>query len=71
MKCPCKGCNRRTITCHGVCKEYEAFKKYNENRNKWLREHAYTPSVGHVKGEIQDIKERARGYKKRKVKNYD
>lgn len=25
MKCPCRDCDRRTITCHGVCKEYQAY----------------------------------------------
>ena len=37
MKNPCHGCDRRTITCHGVCKEYEAWKKENEDRKEWLK----------------------------------
>ena len=30
MKCPCHGCERRTLTCRQVCKEHE----------KWQKEHA-------------------------------
>lgn len=25
--CPCKDCDTRTITCHGVCKEYKDWKE--------------------------------------------
>ena len=41
MKCPCKGCGKRTLTCHGVCREYEDYKieraainDYNRERNQ-------------------------------------
>jgi hypothetical protein len=27
MNGPCKDCARRTLTCHGFCKEYQDFKK--------------------------------------------
>lgn len=27
---PCNGCLRRTITCHGVCREYQDWKKARE-----------------------------------------
>lgn len=26
MNCPCKGCHDRTITCHGVCGRFAAWK---------------------------------------------
>ena len=26
-KCPCKECDRRTVTCHGVCEGYQEWKK--------------------------------------------
>ena len=26
MKCPCKGCHERTITCHGVCEKFAKWK---------------------------------------------
>ena len=32
-KCPCKDCERRTMTCHGVCREYQDWKKEVEARN--------------------------------------
>ena len=25
--CPCKDCNKRTVECHGNCKEYKDWKK--------------------------------------------
>ena len=34
MKCPCKGCVDRTVTCHGRCPRYEEFKKDKEEQNK-------------------------------------
>ena len=41
MKCPCKGCTERTLTCHGVCHRYEDWKieraainDYNREQNK-------------------------------------
>lgn len=38
MKCPCKGCERRTLTCHGLCENYQEWKKENTARNDWLKE---------------------------------
>lgn len=71
MKCPCRGCDRRTITCHGVCRQYQEWKIYNDDRNKWLRDQKYVPSEGIKSGSIRNIKDRARGWRKKKVKNYD
>jgi hypothetical protein len=34
---PCKGCEKRTITCHGVCKEYQEWKTENENHRESIR----------------------------------
>ena len=25
-KCPCKGCDDRTVTCHSVCRRYQGWK---------------------------------------------
>lgn len=33
MKCPCKGCTDRTLTCHGFCDEYKAWKAEREQVN--------------------------------------
>ena len=71
MKCPCQECNDRTISCHGDCKKYEEWKIYNDGRKKWLREKAQYINEGAVRGGIKDIKDRARGWGKRRVKKYD
>lgn len=71
LKCPCKGCENRTITCHGVCRKYEEWKIYNEDRKKWLKDQSQYVNEGAVKGGLKNIKERARGWGKRRVKNYD
>lgn len=37
MKCPCKGCLDRTITCHSVCRPY---KDYKADRERIIAEKA-------------------------------
>ena len=37
MKCPCRGCENRTITCHGVCQEYKSWQEWHEGINKKKR----------------------------------
>lgn len=32
--CPCKDCDRRTMTCHGVCIHYKSWKAYLERINE-------------------------------------
>ena len=34
MKCPCRDCPNRTLTCHGFCKEYKAWKDWREEVNR-------------------------------------
>lgn len=31
MIAPCKDCDKRTITCHGVCSDYKAWKKKHDD----------------------------------------
>ena len=38
MKCPCKGCPKRTLTCHSVCTPYEDWKIERAAINDWNRE---------------------------------
>ena len=38
MMSPCKGCENRTVTCHGVCAKYQEFKKELEAINEQRRE---------------------------------
>lgn len=35
---PCRDCDRRTMTCHAVCKEYKTFVEQNELYNAEARE---------------------------------
>ena len=37
-KCPCKGCENSTVTCHSVYRRYEDWKIENAARQDWLRE---------------------------------
>lgn len=32
-KCPCKGCDRRLIGCHGLCPDYREWKKNLDEEN--------------------------------------
>lgn len=34
---PCKGCEKRTITCHGFCKDYQKWKKESDSQRDALR----------------------------------
>jgi hypothetical protein len=71
MKCPCKGCTDRTVTCHGVCKRYEEWKKEHEIKKKWLRDQAPYTSEGALKGHRERIRKIQRGQLKSRTKNYD
>ena len=62
MKNPCHHCDHRTITCHGVCKEYKDWQAYNERRNEWLRSHRPAPPEGARKALTNKIKQKARGW---------
>ena len=33
MKCPCKDCDGRTLTCHSVCTKYKEWKSEREQFN--------------------------------------
>lgn len=39
-RCPCKGCDRRTVTCHGFCRAYKEWKaedsrQKQEEKQEW------------------------------------
>ena len=36
--CPCKECDRRTLTCHSVCHEYEDWKIEQAAIKDWTRD---------------------------------
>ena len=41
MKCPCKGCFKRKLGCHGFCEEYKTWREwYNRINQKRQAENA-------------------------------
>ena len=34
MKCPCKDCDHRTLTCHGLCEGYKAWRNWKDEVNR-------------------------------------
>ena len=72
MRCPCRGCADRTITCHGVCKRYQDWKKEDEAEKKWLKSHRPAPPEGAKRAVTNRIKARARGWngKRGSMKDY-
>ena len=39
IKCPCQGCEKRTMNCHSTCEDYKAFKKkHDEDMAKKIAE---------------------------------
>lgn len=62
MKCPCKGCTDRTITCHGVCKKYQDWKKNREEVNNWLIQQRPITSEHALKSKRRNVIRKARGW---------
>ena len=57
MKNPCtKDCPNRTITCHGVCKRYQAWKEEQEKVKQWLLDHAPVTSQAGLKKHNEKLK---------------
>ena len=71
MKNPCKGCTDRTITCHGVCRKYETWKKEHENEQEWLRKQKGPINEGAYKHMYERLNKIKKGHAKRRVKDYD
>lgn len=63
-KCPCHGCDRRTVTCHGVYREYQEWKTEREKVNQWLNDQKPITSERLKKHEAENIRKRARGWKR-------
>ena len=56
MKCPCKGCTDRTITCHGVCRLYQEWKEQAEKEAEWLRDQLPVTSEHILKQHFRKLK---------------
>ena len=63
-KCPCHGCDRRTVTCHGVCREYQEWKTEREKVNQWLNDQKPIASERLKRSEAEKIRKKARGWKR-------
>ena len=61
MKCPCRGCTDRTLTCHGVGERFAEWKKYEADRKAWLA--TFKPPVSEQarNGEIEKLRRKKRG----------
>ena len=66
-RCPCHNCDRRTITCHGVCRDYQEWKKEQAGQAEWLRQQNPDPSPRMISGANRKIREGRAGrrWKKR------
>lgn len=70
MICPCKGCADRTVTCHGVCRRYQEWKKEDAEVKKWLRDQIPMINENALRGQRKKIIERSRiGKQKRSMNN--
>ena len=64
MKCPCRGCTDRTLTCKaaGQCKPWEKWKAEQLATKEWLRQQRPITSEQMRKRANDNIKRRARGW---------
>ncbi len=52
MNSPCWGCSGRALGCHGRCKEYEAYKRQQDEIRE--AEHAAKDATGVLAGKARD-----------------
>lgn len=66
MKCPCRGCTDRTMTCHcdGQCERWEQWKEYDKDRKAWLEAQKPISSETMRKRANENIRRKARGWKR-------
>lgn len=63
MKCPCRDCNNRTVTCHGFCEQYKEWKTWRDGLNvkvKKERERYDTMSDKGIRWIYKEIVKRSR-----------
>ena len=72
MKCPCKGCTERRLTCHGFCERYQDWKKEDAAMKAWLRSQNPAVNDSALKGFRDKIRNKARGWngKRGSAKDY-
>ena len=64
MSCPCKGCQDRTITCHGVCQKYQSWRQNRGDVNNWLIKQRPLASESAMRSTKKKIIRKARGWEK-------
>ena len=63
MKCPCRDCADRTVTCHGFCEQYKGWKTWRDGLNvkvKKERERYDTMSDKGIRWIYKEIVKRSR-----------
>ena len=66
-RCPCQGCEDRTITCHcdGFCDKWAEWKAENIATKQWLRTFDPIYSERAKAREARRIRKKARGWEKK------
>ena len=64
MKCPCRGCTTRTLTCKyaGQCKPWEDWKKEEQEKKEWLDSFKPIRSEQMEKQVHKNVRRKARGW---------
>lgn len=67
MKCPCRGCADRTMTCKyaGQCEKWETYKAEEKKKKEWERNQKPIYSEQCKKSMDKNIVVKARGWKRR------
>ena len=66
---PCKNCLDRTLTCHGVCRRYQDWKKEKAIENQWMKEKNEVVTLGWIRTYKERIRKHGRQLDK-KTKRY-
>ena len=66
MRCPCRGCTDRTLTCHGFCERFAEWKEEQTKKKAWLESFRHETSDAARRGERKKLIQQARGQRKRK-----
>ena len=71
MRCPCRGCPDRTITCHGFCERYRDWREVFEKEKEWKRRQNPIYSETCKKKLDSNAIRKARGWTRSHGKNND
>lgn len=59
MRCPCKGCDRRKLGCHGRCEQYKAWtaSRHEINRKRYAEQDVRQLSRDHERKYRRNLKQ--------------